>query len=258
MKQVNKARAMLLSGLILAPAFASAELYVSPAMRGTISYGDQANPAETKGSNGLSITGKSVVHGPFQMSESRDAPTPVMGYGNNVPLFLAIESIIPAKEKWDINVDQSIINTPVSWEASGNWKKVLQAIGGQNNLFVEINDKSRTIGVALKHSFSKELSKNKNSKIWRLNKKETLRENLATWAKKGGWHLDWDKNLDFDYAIDFDAEFAGSLIGPKGVIDQLLSSFQRHETPLRAVIFKKNHVIVIKEAGYQNEGSFNK
>jgi len=248
-KQQSKKGLLLAMGLTILPAISYADLYVSPAMRGTISYDSNVSIMNAQKENRV-IEGASSIHGEFLMAEKENLRTNTMGFGQNVPLFIAIENIVPQNEGWNINIDDEVINKAVSWKSDGLWEETVKSLGGQNGIAVEINHATKTIGMSVSPSHAGRLAYDKDAKVWRINPDKTLKENLDTWVKSIGWKLDWDKDIEFDYTIDFKASITGDLMSKNGAIDQILTSFKNHGTPLRAVFYSKNKVVVIKKAGF--------
>jgi hypothetical protein len=59
---------------------------------------------------------------------------PVKSFANDLPLGLALPSIIPSD--WVIDVSDELSNFPVSWEKTGNWDDVVVEISKRHNLVV--------------------------------------------------------------------------------------------------------------------------
>lgn len=230
--------------LLMAASPAIAELYISPVVRDTVNYDHDAR--------GGALTGRSSVHGDFEMSEGRARGDNPMRYGANVPLFVAMDNIIPGGQSWHVNLDDGLENQVVSWEGGNSWEGVLTAIADQNELSIVMNHREQAIGVARTESLARHLAK-KSPEVWRLSPGHTLKGNLEAWADQAGWQLSWDENLRIDYPILHRATLTGSFYGEGGVVDRLLATFRGQPRPLTADFYTQNRVVRITEAGYRRE-----
>lgn len=234
-----KQNLLALSLLVLAaPAFA--DLYVSPVLRDTVRLDAAA---------GDQVSGSSTVHGDFVMQAPGKT---AMRYGKNVPLFVALEHVIPDSSAWKVNIDRGLENRVVSWEGGDTYEEVLTAIGDQNGLAIVMNMQEKTIGVSEEEKLSLHLAK-KEQEVWRLESGKTLKENLEQWSKDAGWQLAWDERLRIDYPILHSAVLTGPFAGENGVVDRLLAAFKDQPKPLTATFYTGNRVIRITEAGYRQE-----
>lgn len=244
----------LLAGLASCSAFA--ELYVSPVVREGVTF----NSADTT-PNGHTptatnqISGESKVHGDFVMKESAEKLSAVMAYGQNVPLFIAVERVVPNSGDWKINVDSGLENSVVNWEGGDTWEGVLENIARQNGLFLTINTDEKAIGISKVDGLSKHLAM-QSPQVWRLEKGKSLKQNLRAWAERAGWNLEWSPDVNVDYPITHSAVLTGKFVGKGGVVDQLLYSLREMDKPLRAEFHTRNSVLLITNAGYQQEVEF--
>lgn len=238
---------------------ASAELYVSPVVRKSVKFDhgqvkkvEPANKMQAARSRSVSVTGQSSVHGDFIMKEQPEKLSTVMRFGQNVPLFVAIERVIPDSSDWYIHLDEGLDNSIVNWEGGESWESVLNTIAEQNNLVIRVNHDERAIGVSKDSKLAGHLAM-RIPQIWRLSPKLTLRENLESWSQRAGWSMEWDGNLNIDYPVSHGAVLTGKFIGQNGVVDQVLYSLKGVEKPLRAEFHTVNNVLFITEAGFQQE-----
>ncbi|MFS1430827.1 toxin co-regulated pilus biosynthesis Q family protein, partial [Vibrio splendidus] len=151
--------------------------------------------------------------------------------------------------------DEEIQNKPVSWEASSeSWEETIKEIGKQNKLVVVINPVEKTIGITgqEKKQLAVHLA-NRVPEIWELTPGKTLKSNLDAWATKAGWQLHWHDDLKVDYMIEHKAVMTGKFLGDEGVITQVLNSLGGANVPLRAEFYTKNKVLLITEAGFEQE-----
>lgn len=243
---------------------AVAELYISPALRSTVSYdakpvaepvAEQAKSAETvvikasdlanHGNQAGLITGKSTVHGDFQINKSGPL------FGKNVPLFIALENLIPPGINYHIVLDPRIENLPVSWSGATDFRHAFKQIEANHGLSIVINEEHRRIGVARSAQMAEKISQ-RGQDVWLLEDNSSLRSNLEAWSKKAGWRLDWG-STQIDYPVDHGTVLVGKFDGAGGVVDRVLNSTRGRETPLTAVFYKGNNVVLITEAGYKPE-----
>jgi len=223
---------------------AVADLYVSPVVRDTVEYDVSSGPDE--------IAGSSTVHGDFVMQETTAPGNNLMRYGSNVPLFVALDYLVPGAEAWRVHLDDGIENRVISWEGGSTWEGVLTAIAEQNSLSIVMNHGDKAIGVAETEEIALSLAKT-TPEVWRLAPERTLRENLDFWANQAGWSLSWSEDLRIDYPITHKATLVGPFEGQGGVVDRLLGAFRNEPIALTATFYTQNKVLRINEAGYSQE-----
>lgn len=252
-----------LAGVVVAP-MASAELYVSPVLRNTVTIDAQAatpkvesaGQAQELAAGSLAATqqlsGESSVHGRFVMKEKSESKVNPFAYGKNVPLFVAFDKIVPEDERWFVHIDDGLENSVVNWEGGDSWESVLKTIGEQNGLHVIVNTEEQAIGVSKSEKIAFNLAK-EIPQVWRLEKGLSLRKNIDKWAQKAGWSLEWDKELNVDYVIEHGAVLTGQFVGSNGVVAKILASMEDREVPLKATFFKNNNVLLIKQAGFEQQ-----
>lgn len=265
--------AAIIGGLTLSQV-AMAELYISPVLRDTISYTNDSNQAKkpvartsntksvtsarklvntaVKDSGESTIKGKSTVHGGFEIKKT--APKKKAEgtlFGKNVPLFVALENLVPNSKSWTIVFQPGTENIPVSWKGANNWRDAVTQISKGSGLIIAINQGSKRISVARNAQMARQLAQ-PGQGVWPLKSEESLRSNLETWAKKAGWKLDWG-SVQIDYPVDHAATLIGSFEGRGGVVDRVLSATTGREVPLTAKFYKGNKVVLIMEAGYKPE-----
>ncbi|MGD1524388.1 toxin co-regulated pilus biosynthesis Q family protein [Vibrio owensii] len=253
-----------LAGVVIAP-MASAELYVSPVLRNTVKMDAQETaikadaPQQVEQGEAATqpvvvqqLSGESSVHGRFVMKEKSESKVNPFAYGKNVPLFIAFDKIVPQDERWFVHIDDGLENSVVNWEGGDSWESVLKTIGEQNGLHVIVNTEERAIGVSKSEKIAFNLAK-EIPQVWRLEKGLSLRKNIDKWAQKAGWSLEWDKDLDVDYVIEHGAVLTGQFVGSDGVVAKILASMEDREVPLKARFYKNNNVLLIKQAGFDQQ-----
>lgn len=266
---IIKTKKTALAVILMSGAFsnAMAGLYVSPVMRDAVVFNQaSANEKETTvntaiksvnktsdNQSGKEISGSYGNKGDFILQENPVVSVdgtksvskhPAYRFGSNVPLFVAIENVIP-EGSYDVNIDDIIADRTVSWEGGNSWKGVLRAIAEQNDLAVTVNEREKVIGIATQADISEALAQS-DRQVWRIIEGRSLKDNLNMWAKQSGWTLYWD--VQIDYPIEHSAVLFGDV---KSSLDVLLSAFSDKPVPLGANFHKGNKVIQIVEGGYK-------
>lgn len=221
-----------------------ADLYMSPVLgsKGQSQH-DVSQVAYTDGRSQRNMHGKN--------HPDRQDANPFK-YGNNIPLPVALENIVPVQGGWAINIDDGLESKLVSWEGGSTWESVLRSIAEQNNLEIAIDPREKAVGVSLVREIARHLA-SRTPRVWRVTKELSLRKNIDSWAGQAGWTLEWDPSLSVDYVITHDAIITGPFEGEGGAIDQLLSSLEQKSVPLTAQFYTQNHVVRVVEAGYRQD-----
>lgn len=258
---------------------ALAELYISPVLRNTVSYNPSTPAPQTLPAHApvasqvptpvaapvatvaapmaarplapppqASIKGSSTVHGAFEMKAE---PKKGSLFGKNVPLFVALENLVPNSKSWSIVFQPGTENLPVSWKDATTWRDAVVQISKSNRLMIAINEPAKRISVARSADMAKRLAQ-PGQDVWQLNTQLSLRGNLEAWAKKAGWKVDWG-TTQIDYPIDHSATLVGNFAGRGGVVDRVLNATVSREVPLTAKFYRGNNVVVIQEDGYKPE-----
>ncbi|MEZ9709235.1 TcpQ domain-containing protein [Vibrio breoganii] len=254
----------------VATTVAHADLYISPALRGTVTLDkpeEAAKPEDAKkGTDAVSgqhkgkvVSGKSERHGNFMMRETNtEQEEKPFAYGTNVPLFVAVESNVPNKDKWIFHIDESIQNRVVNWATSTTgWQAVLKEIAEQNNFHVHINHEESAIGVASTEKLAFHFG-HAIPQVWVMEAGRSLKENLRNWAERAGWRLMWSNNLEIDYITEQSAIFTGEFLteDSKGVIYEVTQATLTTDEPLKPTFYTRNKVLLIESSGYSQEVEF--
>lgn len=247
------ARVATMAVLLSASGAAFAELYVSPVVRSSVTLDAPSGPAASQadGSGGAasaasvrSISGRQAETGEFLMRESEE--TSVMKFGKNVPLFVALENLVP--KDWTVKLEEGLEKQPVSWSGGEDWKSVVEAIAGGNDLKLAINEADKRLALARGEEAAANLAA-RTPVVWALKPSLSMRDNLQAWAAQAGWSVDWA--VDVDYPIDHEAKFKGAFEGEGGVVDQLLGGTAESAYPLSAVFYAGNKVLRVVEGGFR-------
>jgi hypothetical protein len=191
----------------------------------------------------------------YEMSVYNQAPVILMNQGKDIPLFVAVEGIVPDISSWMVHYDEGMHNLDMTWSGGDTWEGVLHTLGLQNKIFVEINHAERVIGLGNSANIAKHLAK-KVPTVWRVDTSKSLRENLTEWSEKAGWELAWDSSLMIDYPVNHNAVFTGDLVGKDGAVDSILSSYKNADIPLKVKFYKKNKVVLVTRGGFEQELSY--
>lgn len=234
---------------------AMAGLTISPAIRGTVEVsqpmsqpGPKVQVQQRQDSSPKSIKGSSTVHGSFKLSESDKGESKVFRYGENAPLFLALEKVVPNSDDWDIKVEKGLENHPVSWSGGDTWEGVVNAIADQNSLGIVVNHAEKVIGVAREGKVADAMA-SQSQRVFRLDGSKSLRENLDSWAKQAGYKkVIFTREIrNLEYPV-IDAVFLGELNSHGGAMHKLLAALNEDaQTPLKAEFREGNGVILIKK-----------
>lgn len=256
--------AIAIMGLAVSHA-ALAELYISPVLRDTVTYNHadaakpkpattapaaaaKAQPVAQPSSTASVIRGNSSVHGAFEMKAK---PKEGSLFGKNVPLFVAMENLVPNSKSWTFVFQPGTENVSVSWKGATTWRDAVTQISKNHSLVIAINEPAKRISVARTANMAKQLAQ-PGQNVWVLETDKSLRMNLEAWAKKAGWTISRG-DTQIDYPIDHSATLVGKFAGRGGVVDRVLSATQGRETPLTAKFYHGNKVVVLQEAGYKPE-----
>lgn len=270
--------AATLLGLAVSQA-ALAELYISPVLRDTVTYSHApanapaqalaapvgveptpvaAQPAKaalvikasdlaSRTSVAETIRGNSTVHGAFEMQKPKEGTL----FGKNVPLFVALENLVPQSEKFAIIFEPGTENIAASWSAATDYREALAQIQSRHAVSIIINDEHKRIGIARSGSTAEQIAQ-RGQDVWVLSSALSLRGNLELWAKQAGWKLDWG-NTQVDYPIDHATSLIAQFSGADGAVDRVLNATKNREVPLTAKFYRGNNVVLIEEAGYKPE-----
>ncbi|RMG79735.1 MAG: hypothetical protein D6712_19245 [Chloroflexi bacterium] len=82
----------------------------------------------------------------------------------------------------------------------------------------------------------------------RVQKGDTLKHSLDAFVRANGWQLVW--NYPADFPLVADASISGDVVGPGGVVEQVLASIADYGPFGRpvAVVYPKNKVIEIRSS----------
>lgn len=234
--------------LLFVSTIASAQLYVSDTKLKNAEY-KQAKEIRKK-SKGVVLSGSSH-DGQYVISEYEPESTTVLRFGQNVPIMVALDKLVPA-EIYSVNYDEELESVLVSWRGGETWIETVTAISEQNDIDLFVNHQERVIGVSKDTQVAMHLASAK-PQVWRLRPELTLKENIEAWSKSAGWSVAW--GVDFDFPVDHKATIFGAFDGKNGPVDQVLQSYQSQSTPLTAHYYK-NKVVRITEAGFRQEVSY--
>jgi hypothetical protein len=229
--------------LMACSSVANANLYVSPVVKDEASINYNSTKKDSKSE-----------FGELKVGVSDESVNIVMTSGRDLPLFLAVENIVP-QDDYQVHFEEGIHETEITWSGGNDWKDVLYVMARQNNLSVYINEKEKVVGISGHKDLSYHLAK-KMPTVWSIDTSKSLRENLKEWAVKAGWQLEWDQTLDIDFNAPHDSVFLGDFVGAGGVVDEILKAYPDSDVKLKPVFYLKNRVVLITKGGHEQSLSF--
>lgn len=123
-----------------------------------------------------------------------------------------------------------VANARLEWQPSPNWQSALLKIQDLNQgIYLAINDQDHVIAVAGKREHLEYLQ-TREPKLWTLDPKLSLKENLAEWNKKTNIEIVYD--APYDYPVLSRSVLVGDLAGVNGVLDRVLKASTNKEWPL--------------------------
>lgn len=172
-------------------------------------------------------------------------------FGKNIPIKVALKSLMPESENWKFVFQPGTENIPVSWRDASNWGEAISQFSKGSKLMVAVNENAKRIAVAYNPDMAKRLAQ-PDQDVWVMQKDSSLRDGLEQWAAHAGWTIDWG-DVEIDYPIDHTATLIGKFDGQGGVVDRVLKASARRSVPLTARFYRGNNVVVISESGYKPE-----
>lgn len=85
-------------------------------------------------------------YGFLQTGVSNDKTSLIKGFGNNMPLSISLEAIVP-KDSWRIDINDGAESLLVNWKGNHPWPYVLENLARDNNLKVNIDWSNRVVDV---------------------------------------------------------------------------------------------------------------
>jgi len=255
-KRLNKTT-LLLACVFSAPAFAGFEWRNVPE-RSTV----EPAPTTTNQPGTLNTTGtmqtvpaSNLSTGPHIGPRADDRQA--VGFGNNIPLELAVNQIVP--DEWEVSfapgVDRTIL---VSWSGNRLWREVLAGVTGPYNYRVVYQETGLRIEPVAGHmmatpaqtpppqvtttSFSEALEPPEMAPVWHARAGRSLHQTLHDWMDDNtGWTLAWES--DHDYRLRASADFYGNFVE---AAEKLIRTFANADPPLRGTFYHGNNVLVIE------------
>ncbi|WP_159437672.1 TcpQ domain-containing protein [Ferrimonas marina] len=191
-----------------------------------------------------------VVGSDYLMVSQERAFQAVKTFGRDVPLELALGSIVPNRDQWTVHFDGELASKRVSWKGGNTWQEVIDEIEHREGIFIHVNPLERAIGVAEKAKDAKHFA-HREPKVWDITGGTELRKVIANWADRAGWRVAWDASYEMEFTIAFDTRFYGDFEGEDGVLARLLASVSRNNDPLSARMHLGNDVIYIHQGGHR-------
>lgn len=180
--------------------------------------------------------------------DEAEADIPVVnGFGRELKLLDAIKQIAPAGWQVFLNEDVASRAANVSWKGGRRWVEVLDILGNDQSLSIEVSWKRKYLFVGPKKPTSAAASAvvapidAAATASWKIRAGEKISEAFARWAKSAGWQLAWEApDLISQADIDLDATF-------EEAIGKVIDALNRSGGGLQAKFYASNHVLRILE-----------
>lgn len=240
-----------ISGALISP-YANSALYISPVIKDSVTY-EKEYVKDTDGTyKAEQIEGKSTIHGDFMMRE-HDSKQALLRFGENVPLFIALEKVVPNSDEWAIHFDDGLENIAVDWDGGQSWEGILDIISNNSGIDIFINNQKKAIGVSRNKKLAEAMAHQK-PQVWKLSSRKGLQENLKEWARSVNKDLIFSEQVkNINYGVP-DITVVGSLVSKGGAIDQVLTNLNRTaHVKLEAKISADESQIIIVRAGHKKE-----
>lgn len=249
-KTIKRAISASILSACIVPSMAFSALYISPVVKDSVTYDSQH--VDGQGKNNDQIKGSSSIHGKFMMRE-HDSEQALLRYGENVPLFIALEKVVPDTERWNIHFDDGLENIAVNWDGGQSWEGILDLISRNSGIEIFVNAEEMAIGVSRSKELAEAMAHNKPH-VWKLSSRKGLQENLRDWAREANKELIFSDSVkDINYNVP-DITIIGGLVEQGGAIDQVLTNLNRTaHVKLEAKLSQDESQIVIVRAGHRKE-----
>lgn len=179
-------------------------------------------------------------------SDDPETTVPVVnGFGRDLKLLDAIKQIAPAG--WQVFLNEDVANrtTKVSWKGGRRWVEVLDILGNEQNLSIEVAWKKKYLFVGQKKPATVATTAATidaaTTASWKIRSGDKISEAFSRWAKSAGWQLAWEApDLISQADIDLDATF-------EEAVGKVIDALNRSGGGLQAKFYASNHVLRILE-----------
>ncbi len=185
---------------------------------------------------------------------------PAEGSGDSVPLAFALEMLKP--QDWHLALEGVDAEFPVDWRRGTDWLAVLSAVLPAQRYCAHADGHARLLRVmtALRQHTADSVDADntvpdfvrdsrghtrpdaeKQVKVWKLDKGDTLHATLQRWSDMAGWQLVWEPEKD--YRVDAHSSYVG---GYQQAVENLIDDLSHSGLPLGADLYNGNRVLRIR------------
>jgi hypothetical protein len=166
---------------------------------------------------------------------------PPISFGNQVPLAMALNTLVP--KSWGIQLPPELMesNERVSWSGGQTWQatieQALRSIKGSSPYFAIFDTVNQRVVVS---QFARQ-GKDGNT-IYVAPSGKTMSAVIKHWASIHDWNDAWE--VEADFIINGHAEFQNNLAG---AIDQLIQAVPAAQQLLIAEVYSGNRMILVQK-----------
>ncbi|EHA1126469.1 TPA: hypothetical protein I7117_15320 [Vibrio vulnificus] len=178
-------------------------------------------------------------------SDVSQRETSIISSSQSAHLIGLVNALVPSD--WIVNVGPGLSGTYVVWGRSNNWQNALELIQQNNsNVYIGINESQKVVAVANTREQIIYL-KSRNPKVWTVDPKLTLKENLTKWGRQNNTEIVW-KSI-WDFPVLSQTTLMGELGGEGGVLDRVLQETAHSESPLKVGRSEEISTFIISDGG---------
>ncbi|WP_318515616.1 TcpQ domain-containing protein [Photobacterium leiognathi] len=151
-----------------------------------------------------------------------------------------LDKIVPTG--WRVVAPNNLLTIDTA-VVKGDWEKIIDTLAVMHPYLTFTKD---FYSKKLLLSADKEALKltRSSSKVWKVNKGNSLRQVITDWSKEANYDLLW-KAGDIDFEIEANGRFIGTFEGKDGVLAQLLKGTEKSKNPLMPDFKYGNNVLII-------------
>ncbi|RMG79734.1 MAG: hypothetical protein D6712_19240 [Chloroflexi bacterium] len=227
-------------GLALLTVSALAELYI---------YSDEQRVRPPKAAQSQQLT---LASREWYSPISR--PMPFLTNGQCELVAVVANQLKPSSE-WLVRVDDELDKACITWSSVyDEWYEILRAIDATNpHARIWINHDEKVIAWSSDIEALPYLA-HRTPRVWTLDPRRSLRENLMQWAKIVRWQLVWD--VPFDAPVKAKSRFFAlhpfrAIDGEPSSLEQVLMLAASDDLALKADIDVKNRIVRISKRLYR-------
>lgn len=153
-----------------------------------------------------------------------------------------------SNKKLHLKAKEILVKKPEISEKSLLSEKVLEEPKKLENEKVEMKEVSLEVKKLPAVDEAKTSPVLEEPRVWVLDSRMTLKENVTKWAKDAGWNPPiWDA---VDYPVYGDVTFTGEFAAPDGPLATLIEAYKNSKQPLKIRLTTKDRVISVSNKNY--------